>query len=76
MNGTTEKQLSEQGQTVRGIFSDVYKLYLKYHGKVLDEIMCQEKSEDAGRLLKKYGCSPFCDRMLLNVLMQLEEESR
>lgn len=76
MNGTTEKQLSEQGRTVRGIFSDVYKLYLKYHGKPLNETVCQEKTEDAGSLLKKYGYSPFCERMILNVLMQLEEEWR
>lgn len=76
MSDGSDKRHAEQGKMVKGVFSDVYRFYLKYHGRSLDEKVCREKSEDAGRLLERYGYSSFCDRMLLNVLMQLEEESR
>lgn len=61
---------------VKGVFSDSYNFYLKYHGKPMNPEAWESATNDFGEIMKRHGSVPICGRIMLAVFSQLEEEKR
>lgn len=66
----------EAAELVKGVWSDSYRFYLKYHGRPMEPGTWQEATEDMARIMKKYNGAPVCGRLMLAAFSQLEEETR
>ena len=66
----------ESGELVRGVFCDVYKFYLKYHGRPMEPGLWDEATKDFGDIMRKYDGASICGRLMLAAFSQLEEETR
>lgn len=61
---------------VKSVFCEVYKFYLKYHGRPMDPGTWQEATEDFRMIMQKHGGAPVCGRIMLATFSQLEDEMR
>lgn len=69
-----EKQRASE--LVKGVWSDSYRFYLKYHGCSMEPGTWQEATKDFSEIMRKYDGAPVCGRLMLAAFQQLEEESR
>ncbi len=63
-------------ELVKGVWSDSYRFYLKYHGRPMEPGTWQEATRDFSEIMRKYDGASVCGRLMLAALQQLEEESR
>lgn len=70
------RRSEEQGAIVKGVFSDAYRFYLKYHGRPLESGFWDEATNDFSSIMKKYNGATICGRIMLAAFSQLEEEVR
>ena len=66
----------EQALLAKGVWSDSYRFYLKYHGHPAEPGMWEEATKDFGEIMKRYGGATVCARMMLAAFSLLEEETR
>ncbi len=71
-----EQRDKENADLVKGVWSDSYRFYLKYHGRPMDPGAWQGATDEFDQIMKKYGGAPVCGRVMLAALAQLEEETR
>lgn len=69
------KRWAEQGKLVKDVFCDAYRHYQKYHGRFLSDEEAIRSQEEFAAMAKKYQGAPFCRRMMLAVIAQLEAEN-
>lgn len=72
----SQRRQEDNFRMVNGSFNDAYIFYKKFHGKPLEPGMVEEMTREFGSILKKYGGSLFCTRIMLAVFSQIEEETR
>ena len=70
------KRDEESAAMVKGVFCDAYRLYLNYHGRAREPGMWQEATDDFAEIMKRYGATSICGRIMLATFSQLEEEKR
>lgn len=73
--GETRRQ-KEAAAMAKGIWSDSYLFYLKYHGRQMEADTWEEAVKDFGEIMRKYGWVPLCRGMMTAAFSQLEEETR
>ena len=66
----------ENFDMVKGVFSDAYLFYKKYHGRPPEPGFWDEATKDLGEIMKKYGGETFCGRLMLATFSQLEQETK
>lgn len=71
-----ERRLKEQSELAKGVWSDSYRFYLKYHGRPAEPGMWEEATKDFGGIMKKYEGATVCARLMLAAFSLLEEETR
>lgn len=71
-----EQRNKENAAMIKGVWSDSYRFYLKYHGRPMEPGIWQEATKDFAEIMKKYGGAPVCGRVMLAVFAQMEEETR
>lgn len=73
---TMSKRNEENAAMVKCVFCDAYKFYLKYHSRPMEPGMWQEATDDFAGIMKQYGATSICARIMLATFSQLEEETR
>lgn len=69
-------RVKELGGYVKGLWSDSYRYFLKYHGRELTDKDWDDVVEDCGLLAEKYKSRHIARTMAVLVLGLIEEESR
>lgn len=69
-------RLEDQAALAKGIWSDSYRFYQKYHGRPAEPGMWEAATKDFGEIMKKYNGATICARMMLAAFSLLEEETR
>lgn len=69
-------RLEEQAALAKGVWSDSYRFYLKYHGRPAEPGMWEAATKDFGTIMQKYGGATACARLMLAAFSLLEEETR
>lgn len=71
-----EKRSQEAAALVKGVWSDSYLFYQKYHGRPMEPGAWEGATKDFGEIMRKYNGAPVCGRLMLAAFLQLEEEAR
>lgn len=66
----------EQKAIVKGVWSDSYTFYLKYHGRPAGPAMWEAATKDFESIMQKYDNATICARLMLAAFALLEEETR
>lgn len=69
-------RLEGQKALAKGVWSDSYIFYLKYHGRPAEPEMWEEATKEFGEIMKKYSGATICARLMLAAFSLLEEETR
>lgn len=70
------RRSEEQAELAKGVWSDSYLFYKKYHGRPADPGFWDEATKDFGEIIKKYEGATVCGRLMLAAFSLLEEETR
>ena len=70
------KRSEEQAALAKGVWSDSYLFYKKYHDRPAGPDFWDESTKDFGDIMKKYKGATICGRLMLAAFSLLEEEKR
>ena len=68
------RRSEEQAALVKGVFSDAYRFYKKYHGQPMDPEFWNKAIKDFDGIMQMYKREDICGRIMLATFSRLEEE--
>lgn len=68
--------MEDQERIAKGVWSDSWLFYKKYHGRPAEPGMWEAATKDFGEIMQKYQGATVCARMMLAAFSLLEEETR
>ena len=71
-----EQRNKENLDLVKGVFSDAYRFYIKYHGTQMGPEAWEEAIQDMDLIVQRYHGKRICVELMLAAVGQLERETK